>query len=439
MERIKVVIIDDVAETRENLRKLLSFEPDIDVVGAAGSGSEGIELAKQVEPHVVLMDINMPGMDGIAATQGLLRQVPTAQVVMLSVQGETDYLRRAMLAGARDYLTKPASADELVNTIHRVYEMGKTQPRVRRAIEPEVDIASRQDGRKKRAKGVVVAVFGPKGGTGCTTVAVNTAVALQQMVGDEGRIALLDSNLQFGDVGVMLNLRPNRSIADLAQHVEELDSDLLSSVMTAHGSGIKTLLCPPRPEAAESLLKSQGEKEEDGKSAIEAILDTMLYDFDIVVADMWSWIDDLSLTLFDVAALIILVVTPDIPAVKSARLFLELASKLDYTGEKLILVVNGADRRGSLRVGQIEKAMMPVTAEIPFDERAALAAANHGVPLVVRDRNRPISRSISALAELIHDRLSGFQEPEEEEEKAVEARGVGGTNIRRLKRVFDRG
>jgi pilus assembly protein CpaE len=209
--------------------------------------------------------------------------------------------------------------------------------------------------------------------------------------------------------------------------------------MTAHGSGVKVLLAPPRPEGAESLLDNQAGEEKEGRSAVNAILDTMRDDFDIVVADMWSWVDDLSLTLFDTATLIILVVTPDIPAVKSARLFLELASKLDYSGDKLILVVNGADRRGSLQVDQIEKAIMPVTAEIPFDERAALAAANRGVPLVVRDRNRPISKGISALAEVVHSRLSEGHEPEEEIEEEARALGVGGTNILRLKRAFDRG
>ena len=67
-EKIKVLITDDIAETRENLRKLLSFDPDIEVVGAASSGQEGIRLAKEFLPHVILMDINMHGMDGIKAS-----------------------------------------------------------------------------------------------------------------------------------------------------------------------------------------------------------------------------------------------------------------------------------------------------------------------------------------------------------------------------------
>jgi chemotaxis response regulator CheB len=95
VDKIKVLIIDDIGETRENLRKLLSFEPGLDVVGAAAGGTEGVKLAQELEPHVVLMDINMPDMDGITATKELLQKVPTAQVVMLSVQGETGQRGRA--------------------------------------------------------------------------------------------------------------------------------------------------------------------------------------------------------------------------------------------------------------------------------------------------------------------------------------------------------
>ncbi|MFL7792647.1 MAG: response regulator, partial [Anaerolineae bacterium] len=81
-EQIRILIVDDVAETRENLRKLLSFAPDIEIVGAAASGQEGVELAKQTQPHIILMDINMPGMDGIAATELVLHEVPMTQVVV---------------------------------------------------------------------------------------------------------------------------------------------------------------------------------------------------------------------------------------------------------------------------------------------------------------------------------------------------------------------
>jgi pilus assembly protein CpaE len=108
-DRIRVVIVDDIPETREHLTKLLGFEPDIEVVGAAASGSEALEMATRLLPDVVLMDINMPGMDGIATTEQLSANVPTTAIVMMSVQGEADYLRRSMLAGAREFLVKPFS------------------------------------------------------------------------------------------------------------------------------------------------------------------------------------------------------------------------------------------------------------------------------------------------------------------------------------------
>ena len=99
-ETIKVLIVDDIAETRENIRKLLQFEVDFEIVGAARNGQEGIELAKELRPDVILMDINMPDIDGITATETIRSEVPESQIVILTVQADPNYMRRAMLAGA---------------------------------------------------------------------------------------------------------------------------------------------------------------------------------------------------------------------------------------------------------------------------------------------------------------------------------------------------
>src|SRR5690606_14929753 len=106
-DKVRVLIVDDVAETRENIRKLLQFDANIEVVGASRTGAEGLELSMETQPDVVLMDINMPDMDGITATEAIRKKVPFTQIVILSVQGDSNYMRRAMLAGARDFLTKP--------------------------------------------------------------------------------------------------------------------------------------------------------------------------------------------------------------------------------------------------------------------------------------------------------------------------------------------
>jgi pilus assembly protein CpaE len=427
-EQIRILIVDDVAETRENLRKLLSFAPDIEVVGAAASGEEGIEMAKQFEPHIVLMDINMPGMDGIAATEVVMQEVPMTQVVVLSVQGESDYLRRAMLAGARDFLTKPPSGDELMGTIRQVYETGKKRAAV---------VAPAQQGPQKTAPtareklehaGEIIAVYSPKGGVGCTTVAVNLAIALQQQIGTEKKIGLLDANFQFGDVGVMLNLTASRSIADLVAQIDTLDDDMLSSALSPHGTGVKVLLAPPHPEAAETLMiPSSDGVLSGGTTAFKSVLDLMRQEFDAIVVDMWSRVDDMTLTILDTAALIVLVVTPTIPAIKSARLFLEVAGKLGYPTDNIALVVNRADRRSAIRAEQIAQALIPVAAQIPLDDQAVIAATNRGVPFIMQDPNRPIAQGIKELTENVIER---FKEAEEELDEEEDEAGL------RLGRLF---
>src|SRR5947199_1285983 len=127
-EKIRILIVDDIADTRDNLAKLIGFEPDMEVAGTADGGQAAVNLAKKERPHVILMDINMPDMDGITATEIISNTVPESPIIMMSVQGDQDHLRRSMLAGAREYLVKPFSADELINAIRHVYASQQRRP-----------------------------------------------------------------------------------------------------------------------------------------------------------------------------------------------------------------------------------------------------------------------------------------------------------------------
>src|SRR5712671_1530666 len=177
-DQIKVLIVDDIPETRDHLAKLLGFESDIEVVGSAASGAEALTAAISLLPDVVLMDINMPDMDGIAATEQLSAAVPSAAVVMMSVQGEADYLRRSMLAGAREFLVKPFSSDELTASIRQVYTRERdkqTRMNAMPLISGTPGGGSTPAGEDDGRNGQIIALFSPKGGVGRTTVAVNLA------------------------------------------------------------------------------------------------------------------------------------------------------------------------------------------------------------------------------------------------------------------------
>ena len=125
-DKIEVMVVDDLRETRQSVSKMLQFDLNIEVVAEAENGKEAVEKAKKLMPDVVLMDVNMPDMDGITATKLISQSVPKCQIIIMSVQSDTPYMRKAMLAGARDFLMKPFSLDELHKAVHEVYDRRPT-------------------------------------------------------------------------------------------------------------------------------------------------------------------------------------------------------------------------------------------------------------------------------------------------------------------------
>ncbi|MBN1994746.1 MAG: response regulator [Anaerolineae bacterium] len=392
-EKIHLLIVDDIPETRENLRKLLFFESDIDVVGAATNGEEGIEMAIELQPDIVLMDINMPGVDGITASERITQKVPFCQIIMMSVQGEADYLRRSMLAGAREFLIKPFSSDELVSSIRRVYQLGAS----RRQAMPVTQIPTEATATQATTggeDGKIITVFSAKGGVGCSTLAVNLAIALQQNAA--GKVIIVDTSLQFGDVGVLLNLYASRTIADLAAHADELDDELISDVFIPHSSGVKALLAPPSPEVADTILPT----------LITDVLARLRKMFDIIIVDTSSILDDVVLNVLDVSDKIIVVTTPEIPAIKDAKLFFEVTEALEYSRDRIIFVLNKADKRINIRAEDISANIKyKVEGQLPLDERSVTTAVNQGVPYVLGDKNSLLTQATIAFSKHVLESL----------------------------------
>jgi pilus assembly protein CpaE len=392
-DKINVLIVDDIPETRENVRKLLQFEPDVQVIGHAASGAEAISMAKEMRPDVVLMDINMPDADGIMASQTITTTVPEAQVIIMSVQSEADYIRRAMLAGARDFLMKPFSGDELIEAVRNVYE---TRPTVRAAAPAAAAVSEAAPGARKRAvrEGNLIAVFSPKGGIGCTTVAINVAVALAAY---GHKTLLLDGSLQFGDVGVMLNIKSLTSIVDVVERMNELDQDLISSIVAKHESGLNVLLAPPRPEMAELV------NDTDMRALIKMLRE--MYDF--IIVDTSTNLNDVNLALLDIADRIILIARQDLTSLKNVSRFFDLSEDLEYERDKVMLVVNHGSNKLSITVKDIVDTLKwPVTAVLPEDE-AAYAAADQGRPLVSSSmRRRPVSKALDQLTNQLQNEFA---------------------------------
>ncbi|HEX3049586.1 MAG TPA: response regulator [Aggregatilineaceae bacterium] len=399
---IKVLIVDDIPDTRENLRKLLAFEPDIEVVGVAGTGREAITVATQTKPDVVLMDINMPDMDGITATKAITVAVRRTAVVIMSVQSEPGYLRQAMLAGARDFLTKPISSEELYTTIRRVYE-GNAAAHDYVDQAPTPASPSPKSAEKRAGAGHILVVYSPQGGSGSTTIATNLASALMRK---DTRVLLIDCNFQFGDVDAFLNVQSQLNISDLTKAVNDLDQEIIDNVLVTHPSGLKVLVAPPHPEQAYDISA------EDVKQLILFLSD--IYDY--IVIDTSTQYDDLTLKLFEIASKIVLVSNPTIPAIRNTRKMLDifdnlekpanLSSKVEFV---LNRIVNEKEKNsGTVPAESIEKHLKhPIAGQIPLDERAVLASVNQGVPLVAKLKQRSPGRELMELAEHVRLQFEG--------------------------------
>lgn len=413
--KIRVLIADDIADTRENLSKLLGFEADMAIVGSAEGGQQAIELAKRERPDVILMDINMPDMDGITATEVIVNTVGSP-IIMMSVQGEQDYMRRSMLAGAREFLVKPFSADELVNSIRHVHEMEKVKRARYAQTAPVGGAPPHGGGPAQPERGKVITLFSPKGGVGRTTIATNLAVALHQSTGKP--VVLVDGSLPFGDVAVILNMNPKaKTVADLVGSFEQADADVLESVLVSHSTGIKVLLAPPTPESTELITGAN----------IKHVLDTLRERHAFIVVDTWPSFQEQVLTMMDVADVVLTPLTLEITSLKNVRVFLEIAEKLGYDEHKVQLIANRNDSSGGIKASDIEASLArKIPHAIVSDGRTLVLAVNRGVPFVISHKDSQVARDIFTLA----GKLSGeAEEPVAAAAAAQKAPARGGLRL----------
>jgi len=120
MAKLQIYLADDHVVVREGLKALINAQPDMVVIGEAGDGQTAWQQAQACQPDVVIMDITMPGLNGVEATAALKRASPDIKVLALSVHDDTSYLRQLLAAGAAGYILKHAAADDLIQAIRQV-------------------------------------------------------------------------------------------------------------------------------------------------------------------------------------------------------------------------------------------------------------------------------------------------------------------------------
>lgn len=336
-----------------------------------------LSIVGDKRPGVVLLDLAHAGSDVGVAVRTVLAASPESCVVVTGANVSPIAISKAVSAGARGFILRPFEAEELAMTIHDAHT---NQSELRRM--------QRGDTTPSPNRGTVIAVYSPKGGVGCTTIATNLAVALSAR--SKRRVAAVDLDLQFGDVGVALDLRSANSVVDLVGHDGVLDATLVEDIFVKHESGIQVLVAPEHVSAVDSV---------DPVRVVRAI-DALRDHFAFIVCDLSSSLDDLTLGMLRTADQVVLVTTPELPSLKNIRRVIAASPLLG--DERTQIVLNRHPGKAGVSIADVEKNLgRRVSATIPSEGIGVTEAINQGISMFDSRARVRASQSYMRLADTL--------------------------------------
>jgi len=306
----------------------------------------------------------------------LAASCPDTYVIVTGAGTAPALMSRAVAAGARGFLIKPYGVEDLVSTVHEVVENARSVAQARPRVAPA-------------KRGRLLAVYSPKGGVGTTTTATNLAVALASRA--NARVALIDLDLQFGDVGAVLDLHSANSIAELIGH-DDLGLELIDETFVKHASGLRVLVAPDDLEAVPTIDPDE----------VIRLLEQLRPFFDYIVCDLWSSFEELTVGVLRAADRVLLVTTPELPALRNLQRVLNSVRPDVQLDEKVLVVANRFPGKTGLSREDMTKAVgRPIAATIPSEGVSVTDAINRGVSLLDTRLHVKIARNYHDLAAII--------------------------------------
>lgn len=364
-----ILVIDHDIDVAESIQRVLSAE-GLEVLTAI-TGQAGVVLAELNRPRLVLLDIDLPDVDGYEVCR-TLRAVPsTAKTPILIYSNRTEVADKVagFKAGADDYIIKPVAPAELV-------------ARVKAALRTE-----------EKTLAHIVTLWGAKGGVGTSALAVNLAVALRSK--SARRVTVVDSSTLGGTLAVMLNLAPTHTVGDLLPRLNQLDAELLGSVLTAHSSDIRVLASYPWAQDVSQVKPEQWQR----------IVGWLQEACDFLVLDTAPSMDATTVAILQMSE-VVLVLTPEMTALRNAHLFLQTAASW-MRDSKPIVVLNRYPTKGGLQLRDVEAALQTsVDVAIPNDEPLMTYSINRGIPVVISHPKSAIAQGVVHLADSLLSKVS---------------------------------
>lgn len=368
-----LLVVDEDASFIDEAKRL--FDGRLPTVRSI---TEAVALTEGGELRMVLIGPSIANEMGIDAVRTLRNEDPSLILIAVAEQVTSGLLRAAMRAGISEVIEAPLTEEKIEEAIKQF-----ANDVLKRKVAAIVPVATPKD------EGQIIVVMSAKGGSGKTVTATNVAMLLTRF--EDKKVALVDADLQFGDVCLVLQLEPRFTLVNAAHELHHLDSQLLESLLTDHPSGLKVMAAPLEPAFADDIST---------ESLIKVV--TLLREtYDYVVVDTASMLDELLLSLLEKADIILQVVDMDLPSVKNAKLALETLRLLKFPTSKVKLILNRSNAKARLDDKEIEGALkMSISAAIPSDGAVA-ASMNEGRPVVESAPKSRVAKGFESVAELI--------------------------------------
>jgi pilus assembly protein CpaE len=338
------------------------------VPATSTSFDDALGVIEKSRPDAIIVGFDQDFDDAIRVAQQVSAQFARTQMVALSHRADPDRIRAAMRAGYREYVVLPEDGDLLRQAIHE---------------------ASFREGPDED-NGEVIALWGSKGGVGTTFLAVNLGAELSPVQ----RVCVVDLDFSMGDAAAMLDMQPAQTMLDLLRNVHRLDERMLAGSVAVHASKLHVLAQPTDLE----------QREEVRGDMVMKVLTAVARSYQYVIVDCGSRLDEATLTAATVADRLLLIATPDVPAIRNTWRRLQLIERLGIERDRVHLVVNRIDRKTpELTLSEIETNLNRKVDASVGEDRAVVRAVNHGKLLREVDRKSPVLKDLETTIGLVTD------------------------------------
>ncbi len=331
---------------------------------------EAPHRVREEKPAAVVVGVDTPNDPALKTIETIGNMPGDVGIVVVSREPSQELLVSCMRAGSDEFLEFPINPDELSKAMGGLF---------------------RRKGIASQHQGKVTAVYSAAGGTGVTTVACNIAAGVAAELATPKACCVVDMNMQFGSVALVMDIREfAHTVADAAHEQERLDENLLQTYMARHPSGAAVLPAPLSLQELEGVDPWH----------LRGVIQTCRKTYNHVVLDMPHVIDDSCIVGLDEADEILLLCDMLLPTIRHTIRAVEIFKELEYKADKLKLVINRCYDSHQVSLDEIvEHVNLPLHWLVPYDSRVVITSLNAGQMLDVADSDSPAARSLLALAQ----------------------------------------